>query len=155
MPLTLSGDGAVGPLSATEVGYLDGVTSAVQTQINGKLTTPGAWTSYTPTIGSQSGTITTASASGYYTQIGKTVHVSLNITITNKGTATGYATFSLPVTAQGSRASGVSGIEVAATGKGLTGAFASTSTGLINMYDGTTPLVNGYVLQSVLTYEAA
>lgn len=36
MALTLTGDGAVGPLSATEVGYLDGVTSAVQTQINGK-----------------------------------------------------------------------------------------------------------------------
>jgi hypothetical protein len=34
MALVLSGDGAVGPLSATEVGYLDGVTSGVQTQLN-------------------------------------------------------------------------------------------------------------------------
>jgi hypothetical protein len=34
MPLSLSGDGSVGPLSATEVGYLDGVTSGVQAQIN-------------------------------------------------------------------------------------------------------------------------
>jgi hypothetical protein len=34
MPLILNGDGSVGPLSATEVGYLDGVTSAVQTQVN-------------------------------------------------------------------------------------------------------------------------
>lgn len=34
MPLILNGDGSVGPLSATEVGYLDGVTSPVQTQIN-------------------------------------------------------------------------------------------------------------------------
>jgi hypothetical protein len=33
MPLALSGDGAVGPLSATEVGYLDGVSSSVQTQL--------------------------------------------------------------------------------------------------------------------------
>jgi len=41
MALTLSGDGAVGPLSATEVGYLDGVTSAVQTQINSKLNLAG------------------------------------------------------------------------------------------------------------------
>lgn len=36
MPLILNGDGSVGPLSATEIGYLDGVTSAVQTQINTK-----------------------------------------------------------------------------------------------------------------------
>lgn len=36
MTLVLSGDGSVGPLSATEVGYLDGVTSGVQSQINGK-----------------------------------------------------------------------------------------------------------------------
>lgn len=50
MPLVLSGDGAVGPLSATEVSYLDGVTSAVQTQINGKAATPGAWSSYTPEL---------------------------------------------------------------------------------------------------------
>lgn len=37
MPLVLSGDGAVGPLSATEIGFLDGVTSSVQTQINSKV----------------------------------------------------------------------------------------------------------------------
>ena len=36
MPLVLTGDGAVGPLSASEVGFLDGVTSSVQTQLNGK-----------------------------------------------------------------------------------------------------------------------
>lgn len=36
MPLILNGDGSVGPLSATEVGYLDGVTAPVQTQINSK-----------------------------------------------------------------------------------------------------------------------
>ena len=36
MALVLNGDGSVGPLSATELGYLDGVTSAVQTQLNGK-----------------------------------------------------------------------------------------------------------------------
>jgi hypothetical protein len=39
--LVLSGDGAVGPLSATEMGYLDGVTSAVQTQIDAKLNLAG------------------------------------------------------------------------------------------------------------------
>ena len=36
MPITINGDGSVGPLSAAEMGYLDGVTSAVQTQINNK-----------------------------------------------------------------------------------------------------------------------
>lgn len=71
MPLALSGDGSVGPLSATEVGYLDGVTSAVQTQIDSKLTTPGAWTSYTPTLGNL--TLGNGTVSGAYVQIGKTV----------------------------------------------------------------------------------
>lgn len=36
MPLILNGDGSIGPLSATEIGYLDGVTSAVQSQIDTK-----------------------------------------------------------------------------------------------------------------------
>lgn len=36
MPLILNGDGSVGALSAAEMGYLDGITSAVQTQINEK-----------------------------------------------------------------------------------------------------------------------
>lgn len=37
MTLVLSGDGSVGPLTATEIGYLDSVTSSVQTQLDSKV----------------------------------------------------------------------------------------------------------------------
>lgn len=50
MPLTLSGDGSIGPLSATEVGYLDGVTSEVQTQLNTKASSASAILTGSPTI---------------------------------------------------------------------------------------------------------
>ena len=36
MALTLNGDGSVGSLSAAEMGFLDGVTSSVQTQLDSK-----------------------------------------------------------------------------------------------------------------------
>jgi hypothetical protein len=71
MPLVLTGDGAVGPLSASEVGFLDGVTSSVQTQLDGKLITPGIWISYVPTWTNISST--GGSSEGKYIQIGKTV----------------------------------------------------------------------------------
>ena len=75
MPISISGDGSIGSLSATEIGYLDGVTSAVQTQINGKLTTPGVWTSYTPTWGGASSNpaIGNGTLVGRYVQIGTLV----------------------------------------------------------------------------------
>ena len=97
MALVLSGDGAVGPLSATEVGYLDGVTSTVQTQINSKLTTPGAWTSYTPswtniTVGN--GTVTAK-----YMAVGKTVSFMINFTLGSTSSIGSLASVTLPVTA--------------------------------------------------------
>jgi hypothetical protein len=55
MPLVLTGDGAVGPLSASEVGFLDGVTSSVQTQLNGKINLP-SYTSWVPTVQNAAGT---------------------------------------------------------------------------------------------------
>jgi hypothetical protein len=60
----------------------------------GTLLTP--WTAYTPTITSSSGTITSRSATGRYKQIGKTVHVLLDINITNNGTGAGVINFTLP-----------------------------------------------------------
>jgi hypothetical protein len=42
-------------VSATELGYLDGVTSAVQTQIDSKLATTTAASTYEPTLPSQTG----------------------------------------------------------------------------------------------------
>lgn len=63
MALVLSGDGAIGPLSATEVGYLDGVTSGVQTQLNA-----GGLVTVIPT--------TIANSGGTATLTGKTITFS-------------------------------------------------------------------------------
>lgn len=69
MPSVISGDANV---SATEFGFLDGVTSSLQTQIDGKFTTPGAWTSYTPTLTGFS--LGAGTAAGAFTRIGRTIH---------------------------------------------------------------------------------
>ena len=57
-----------------------------------------AWTTSTPAVTSQSGTITTANSTMRYQKIGKTVHFSINITITTNGTGAGTVTFPLPYT---------------------------------------------------------
>ena len=51
---------------------------------------------YTPVIAAGSGTITAYTATGYYVRIGQQVTVYVTTTITNKGTAANYLTFTLP-----------------------------------------------------------
>lgn len=150
MPSTISGDANV---SATEFGYLDGVTSALQTQINSKVTTPGAWSSWTPTVTAGSGTFTTASATGAYVQIGKVVHCRFIVTITTNGTAGSNVQISLPVNATG-KAIG-QGREDNATGYLLQIYQTSATTATIYNYDNTYPGANGRSLVCSLTYEAA
>ena len=96
MPSTISGDANV---SATEFGYLDGVTSALQTQINGKLTTPGAWTSYTPTVGQNNASIAKTVNYAKYTQIGKLVIVQVAVSFTAAGTTNTPVYATLPIAA--------------------------------------------------------
>lgn len=101
MPLILNGDGSVGPLSATEIGYLDGVTSSVQTQINSKPTGgTGAWTPYTPALGGSGWAIGNGSTSGAYIQIGKTVYFRAVVLFgsTSSYSTTADPTVTLPVT---------------------------------------------------------
>ena len=81
-------------VSATELGYLDGVTSAIQTQIDGKLATPGSWTSYTPTFG---GTGWSGSATGKYLQVGKTVFFYISAS-SSANAGSGQLTLSIPST---------------------------------------------------------
>lgn len=95
MPSIISGDANV---SATEFGYLDGVTSAIQTQLAARPTgTTGAWTAYTPaltniTLGS-GGTVT-----GRYLQLGKFVAFGGKITL-GTSFSMGDAKIALPVAA--------------------------------------------------------
>lgn len=83
-----------------------------------------AWTTYTPTVTSQGGTITAYTSSGIYLTVGKTVYYSVSITITTAGTATGFIKASLPSTpnfafsgsSQNTNITGVSGSAQAPSG---------------------------------------
>jgi hypothetical protein len=114
----------------------------------------GAWTAYTPTITANTGTITTKSASGRYTQIGKTVHFHATIFITTNGSGAGFVIATMPVTAQNANACALYG-RSDLTGKGLSGVMISTTTIAILNYDGTYPGADGANLRIDGTYEAA
>ncbi|MEH2706452.1 hypothetical protein DXU06_17075 [Bradyrhizobium elkanii] len=59
----------------------------------------GAWTAYTPVVTAQTGAPTTVLATGRYLQIGKTVFVEMDITLTKVGTAANSLLASLPFAA--------------------------------------------------------
>jgi hypothetical protein len=72
---------------------------------------------FTPTISSSSGTITSSSVtSAVYTKIGRLVTVHVDVTITDAGTGSGALNFTLPFT-NGSAVAMGAGRENAATGK--------------------------------------
>ena len=55
-----------------------------------------AWTTYTPSVTAGAGTFGSVSATGRYKQIGKTVFVSIDVTITTNGTANNYFIVTAP-----------------------------------------------------------
>jgi len=69
-----------------DYGFLQALASAGSTGLQWN---SGAWTSYSPTISTQSGTLTTASASGKYIRIGKLCVVQVEASITTNGTGAG------------------------------------------------------------------
>lgn len=112
-------------------------------QIRTLLGLDGAWTAYTPTVGSGSGTITTSSATGRYKQIGtKTYAVEMEVTITTNGTGATTVTVTLPFAAKSATA--FAGRATNVSGKALSAAVAATgSTLAITNYDNTYPGANG------------
>jgi len=116
----------------------------------------GAWTTYTPTISSGSGTPTTVTANAKYVRLNEIVIVRVRIDITDKGTAGGSVEFTLPVTAAGSNANALYGRETVATGNSLNGeVLASNTEAAIRQFSNGSPWVNGYGLAVTLIYEAA
>ncbi len=114
-----------------------------------------AWTTYTPTITSTAGTFTTTSSSGRWKQIGKTVFISVAVTITTVGSATGFILATLPVNNNASTTAHLVGREAAVGGKTFIGKIASNQAELI-FYDNTaTSTVAGGVFQFSGVYEAA
>jgi hypothetical protein len=116
-----------------------------------------AFTDYTPTVASITGTLTTVSATGRYLQIGKLVVVKINITITTNGTGATAITATLPVSAASGVWSGA-GREAGVTANMLSAAIVA-AVGLdkvfITNYNGTYPGADGALPQVTISYEAA
>lgn len=96
----------------------------------------GAWTSFTPTLScSGSGSPpTTSILLGSYIQVGKTVTVSINMTLSGNGTCSSAIKAALPATSQ--TAAVLAGRENASTGSMLQGFIsASASTVVIQQYN--------------------
>jgi hypothetical protein len=117
------------------------------------------WTSYSPTVTSQSGTFTTVSATGYYSQINKVMNVKVQIVITNKGTAAGNLVVTLPTSAKtlltdaGSGFSYTTASNISTTSLLVSAAPASSLR--INKNDATTCIVDGQTIVASMTYEIA
>ena len=89
--------------------------AATATTINGVTLDNNAWTSYTPTVTAQAGSITAYTATGRYKQIGKTVHMQADVTITTVGTASTGMIVTIPAAAAAFGYSGISS-EIAING---------------------------------------
>ena len=114
---------------------------------------PVAWKSYTPTVTTVTGTITSYTATGRYKVSGKTCFVELNIVITNNGTGAGQILTTLPFTSSNTNYV-ICGREIVATGVALTGTVNSSSSSLsVCKYDNSYPGGSGYTLTLTGVYE--
>jgi len=113
------------------------------------------WLTYTPTVVSTTGTITTlGTVVAKYQQINKTVTISLDIPITTNGTGAGIITATAPFTA--ASAAAFAGREDALTGLALSASIAVGSINiLVTTATGAYPGANGYRLTVSGTYNVA
>lgn len=115
--------------NTADIATNSGDISALQGQTSGY---ESAWTTFSPTVTPQSGTFTSASASGAYKVIGKLVHFSVTITITTVGTATGAMSIALPV-GTAARIAAVPAIETVTTGRIGYGRILSGGTTIVSI----------------------
>lgn len=116
-----------------------------------------AWATYTPTVTSSGGTITSYTATGRYKQIGKTVNLEITVTITNAGTGTAQLKATLPTNAlSGTSYVGI-GKESFNTGKSGACQIVSTDNTMVQAIDstGTTFIATNGIVVYGITYEAA
>ena len=122
-------------------------------QVAGDITMTGtAWTAYTPTITSSSGSFTTVSATGTYKVFGKTCWFTVAITITTVGTAGGYIGVSLPVTQAGATLAAY-GMEMNSTGYMTKGYIPASGVMQVTKYDNASIIGAGYLIRLTGTYE--
>lgn len=115
-PTTLAGYGVTDPVLSYGPQSL---TQPQQQQAIANLGVGGAWTAYTPALVAGSNAFGQAAASGQYLKIGKTVVITVTVTITTNGQAGGYVGASLPAPANGDFI--LFGREMASTGAMLIG----------------------------------
>lgn len=111
---------------------------------------------FTPTVVSTSGTITTVGATtGQYTKIGDLVTVIVFLPITTNGTGAGsIRVTNMPFTCNATASSYGAGREQNLTGNGLFGYINTGTTSLyIQKYDGTYPGGTGYGIGFTITYK--
>jgi hypothetical protein len=111
---------------------------------------------FTPTVVSTSGTITTVGATtGQYTKIGDLVTVIVFLPITNNGTGAGLVRVTnMPFACNATASSYGSGREQNVTGNGLFGYInAGTQNLYIQRYDGAYPGGTGYGVGFTITYK--
>ena len=120
------------------------------------LSTESDWASFTPSLSATSGTFTTASATGSYRRLGKTIEVNIVITITTNGTAAGQILVGLPVVARGGSGqvltAGQNAPSIYGCNAFVNAAAAST---FVNKYDGTYPGLSGSQIYVSGVYIAA
>ena len=139
--------GAITPTSIT------GMSTPLSVAQGGTGNAGGAWTAYTPTVSSGTGTLTAASATGAYRQIGKTVYVRISISVPTNGTASGNLQVSLPAAAAGTYQF-IGGRENGVTGYLMGGAIIG-STAYLQSYNGAYPASDGASIQINGVYEAS
>ena len=111
---------------------------------------PGVWLDYTPTVTTTAGTLTTYTASGNWTLIGKVLIIKFVVSLTDIGTGTGSLIVSTPQPVAGVSI-GV-GRESAVTGKMLSLTAATSSISMLD-YSNTSILGNGRTIQGTIVCE--
>jgi hypothetical protein len=138
------------------VGANDTIVMADSTTATG-LKYAGTYTTWTPTVTSNTGTITSSSVQGFrYLKIGKMVHLVGKVNIINKGTGAGSINVTLPFTA-------ASGVDQVGTAEEISvvglPAFCLISSGSANMQllqtNYTTLVQDNYGTSFSITYEVA
>jgi len=142
-----------GTFARLAVGSNYGFLQADSAQSTGLLWNNAAWTSFTPVVTSASGSITSYTATGAYTRIGKLCVMRFGVTITTAGTAAGTMFLTIPFNAVASTQMGVARETAAVV---FMSSVTVTSTRFeINKYDNTTPFGSGYFIAGTVSYEVA
>jgi hypothetical protein len=165
-PMTTTGDVIYSSSGSTPARLGIGTAGQVL-QVNSGATAPEwatvsggfpAWTSYTPTVTAQSGSITTYSASGWYSQSGKTVVVQARVVISNAGTGSGTMIVTLPITAQTRANAEWVGAAVEGQSSGHSGwaSVLSAATAVnVRSYNFGSFVNSNYITSFTVTYEVA